>query len=458
MRLKVRSLRQVVNRDLPIEFSRERLTSYGGLEFLRRYFRLIQLHRRIRRAFRDQSIGGDYGCGRLVVLVIALLVVGGRRLKHLRYVANDPLFGRLCGLAQLPADRTVSDWLKQFTHQSLRALIGLNSELLYEELSRLNLRRMTIDLDGTVLRAGSKVRWAVRGFNPHHPKDPSYYPLLAHLAQTGHILRVKNRPGNVHDSHGAEALTRELVADLRGRFGRSTVLEFRMDAAFFQRELITLLERLGCFYAIKVPFCSWTGVRALVAAQQEWMAVAPKISAFESRLVLEKWGLDLRVVVYRKRVRHRTPKNYQLDLFSPDDGYFEYSAITTNLDLAPQALWHFAAGRGAQEKTFAELKGEFAFDVIPTNHYGANSAWQQISVLAHNLIRSFQLRSTLASPKARSRKRTYAFVLRSMKTIRFLIINRAARLARIDGRRVLRFAHNPATEVLYDRLSDRLVA
>jgi hypothetical protein len=26
------------------------------------------------------------------------------------------------------------------------------------------------------------------GFNPHHRKDPSYYPLLAHAAQTGHIV------------------------------------------------------------------------------------------------------------------------------------------------------------------------------------------------------------------------------------------------------------------------------
>ena len=32
------------------------------------------------------------------------------------------------------------------------------------------------------------------------------------------------------------------------------------------------------------------------------------------------------------------------------------------------------AGRGAQEKTFGELEGEFALDVVPTNHYGANSA------------------------------------------------------------------------------------
>jgi hypothetical protein len=80
------------------------------------------------------------------------------------------------------------------------------------------------------------------------------------------------------------------------------------------------------------------------------------------------------VVIYRKHVGHQTRKNFQLDLFSPDDGHFECSAVTTNKALAPAALWAFIAGRGAQEKTYGELKGEFAFDVVPTHHYGANSA------------------------------------------------------------------------------------
>jgi len=79
-----------------------------------------------------------------------------------------------------------------------------------------------------------------------------------------------------------------------------------------------------------------------------------------------------------------------------------------------------------------ELKGEFALDVVPTNHYGANSAWQQLSILAYNLARNFQL-DTLAEPKRRSRKRTYAYLLRSMRTLRFLVIARAGRLTRIGG-------------------------
>ena len=100
--------------DLPIEFVQQQLTSYGGLELVRRYFRVLGLHRRIRQAFSAYSLGGDYGAGRLVFLVITLFVVGARCLEHLRYLAHDPLVARLCGLARIPTDRTVAsrveDW------------------------------------------------------------------------------------------------------------------------------------------------------------------------------------------------------------------------------------------------------------------------------------------------------------------------------------------------------------
>jgi hypothetical protein len=163
------------------------------------------------------------------------------------------------------------------------------------------------------------------------------------------------------------------------------------------------------------------------------------------------------VVLYRKHVAHQARRNFQLDLFTPDDGHFEYSAVATNLALGPAALWAFACGRGAQEKTLAELKGEYALDVVPTKHYAANSAWQQLGILAHNLIRSFQL-DTLAEPKPRSRKPTYAYLLRSLRTLRFLFIARAGRLTRLGGRNVLRLTENPATEALYGQIAHRLAA
>jgi hypothetical protein len=455
MRLSVASLRRVVKGDLQIEFVRQDLTSYGGLELLRRYVRRLDLQKRLHVAC--AAAGGDYGGGRLTLLIMSLFYVGACRLEQLRYLAGDPLIARFCGLARLPTSRTVVNWLKQFTQSTLTPLVQFNQELVLDAITRLRLPRLTIDVDGTVVCTGATVAWAFRGFNPHHRKHLSYYPLLAHLAQTGHILRLKNRPGNVHDSKQAVAFLRELIDDVRARLGRRVPLEFRTDAAFFQRDVLRLLAARGCAYAIKVPYWSWLPLKQLAAERQRWLPVAPKVTGFFHDLDIPQWQLRLRVMIYRKHVQHKSPKNFQLDLFTPDDGHFEYAAVATNLALDLPALYAFICGRGAQEKTLAELKGEFALDVIPTNHYGANSAWQQLSVLAHNVARTFQL-DTGALAKPRSRKRTYAYVLRNIRTLRFLFIARVGRLTRISGRNVLRLAHNPATKQLYDQLAAALAA
>src|SRR5215467_5196760 len=395
MRLSVGTLRQVVKRDMPIAFVPQQLTSYGGLELLRRYLRTIDLPRRLQAAC--AALGGDYGGARLALLLMALPYVGARRLEHLQYLVGDPLVRRFTGLARVPTARTVSNWLRRFTQETLRPLVRLNQDLVLDTVARLKVPRLTLDVDGTVVRTGATVAWAFRGFNPHHRKDRSYYPLLAHVAQTGHILRIKNRPGNVHDSKQATAFLREMIETVRRQLGRRVPLEFRMDAAFFQPTVLRLLTARGCGYAIKVGYWSWLPLKQLAAARRHWHALAPGVTGFEHQLAIPQWNLRLRVMIYRKHVRHESPKNFQLDLFTPDDGHFEYYAVATNLPLALPALYAFIGGRGAQEKTIAELKGEFALDVVPTRHYGANCAWQQLSVLAYN-VRSEEHTSELQSP------------------------------------------------------------
>src|SRR5207249_8605442 len=100
MRLSVGTLRQVVKRDLAIEFVPQQLTSFGGLELLRRYVQRLALPARLRQAC--AALGGDYNGASLGLLILALLYAGARRLEHLQYLAGDPLVTRFCGLAQVP--------------------------------------------------------------------------------------------------------------------------------------------------------------------------------------------------------------------------------------------------------------------------------------------------------------------------------------------------------------------
>src|SRR2546429_9465634 len=104
------------------------------------------------------------------------------------------------------------------------------------------------------------------------------------------------------------------------------------------------------------------------------------MGCFELSLNVAAWEKTLRVVVYRKPVHHETKKNYQLDLFDPDDGYFEYCAVSTNLTLSAGALWDFMAGRGGAGKNISEHQRERGCGGCSAHTSGGHSGSRDISI------------------------------------------------------------------------------
>ena len=242
MRLKKSDLRHPVKSDLELRFTNKRLTSYAGLELVRRYFTELGLRAKLRRHLHGKLPSSDYGVVPMVMLMITLLIVGGRRVRHLLYLREDPLVQRTTQMKRLPVASSVGRWLAKFRVHHLGVLSRLNEELVADVIAALGLRRLTIDVDGSVVTTGLSVAWAQRGFNPHHRKRPSYYPITAYEAQSGQVLRTKNRPGNVHDGKASLSFLRDLFAQLRRSLGFGRQLEFRMDGAFFRRDVIELME------------------------------------------------------------------------------------------------------------------------------------------------------------------------------------------------------------------------
>ena len=54
----------------------------------------------------------------------------------------------------------MSNWLRRFTQETLRPLIRLNQELVLDTLARLDVPRLTLDVDRTIVRTGATVAWA----------------------------------------------------------------------------------------------------------------------------------------------------------------------------------------------------------------------------------------------------------------------------------------------------------
>ena len=226
-------LRARVNGDVQLEFTDVALTSYAGLELFGRYLRATGFNATVRHAVAGMPAWGDFGAVAMVRVLMGLLLVGGRRLRHLAFVQNDPLFQRFGEVQVVPTARTVSRWLQGFTMTTVARLQAINTAVVARVLATLGVRTWTIDVDGVVVSTGLQVERAFRGFNPHHRKVPSYYPIMAHLAETAHVLRVKNRSGHVHDGKAGLPFLRDLWAQLTTLLPHGGTVRFRMDGAFF---------------------------------------------------------------------------------------------------------------------------------------------------------------------------------------------------------------------------------
>jgi hypothetical protein len=69
------------------------------------------------------------------------------------------------------------------------------------------------------------------------------------------------------------------------------------------------------------------------------------------------------------------------------------------------------------------------FHTVPTMADAANSAWQHLVVLVHNLLTNVQI-ETGATRRSPTRKRTVLPVLQTIQTLRFVRFNRAAQIVR----------------------------
>jgi hypothetical protein len=432
MRYKKHALIARKNKILPISFVRQDMTTYSGLSLVDHYFRLYQVHSRIKQTFKSYGFKGDYHIGDILFVILIMLL---ERLQHIDFLRSDPLFKRVVRLTRIPHRTKLSTALKQFTSDSLKALTELNSVLVIEKLSELGLHEITVDLDGTVISTKGSPSWAFKGYNPIKRGANSYFPLTSHIAETGHFLSIINRPGNVHDSNRALAVIRTTLKHLS-----DFVIRFRADSAFCSPDVIDYLLKNRIGFAIKAPFWKLLNLKTAVENRQRWFKISEQWGYFWIQNPIDSIDHDHYVIILRKKMRDPN-KPCQLKLFSPNNGFYEYSAVVTDTkQWDPEELLQFVSGRSAQENSISELKSSFAFDHIPTNHLATS--------MQHNM--------GLAKNRTKNKKKTRAFKTMEWKTIRFLLINRAGRISWEKGVKVLQMTKSKKTKELYERISESL--
>jgi len=451
MRYNKRSLIARRNKILPVRFIRQDMTTYAGLTLIDHYLKLCRINFRLKQTLKSYGFKGDYGIGDILYILLIMILIGAERIQHIDYLKNDPLFCRVVRLTRIPHRTKLSTALKQFTSASLKALAELNSELVTEKLTELGLNELTIDLDGTVISTKGHPSWAFKGYNPIKIGARSYFPLTAHVGETGHFLSILNRPGNVHDSNRALVVIQAIRRQLS-----DFTLRFRADSAFCVPEVINYLLKNRVGFAIKAPFWKLLNLKTAAQERKKWFRINKTWGYFWIKEPIDSIDHEHYVIILRKK-RRNFERPYQLPLFSPNNGVYEYSAVVTdNKNWDPKQLRLFVSGRSAQENSISELKTGFAFDHIPTNTYQANSAYMQMSQMAYNLSISMQHSMGMSSGRDSKGKSTRTFKNIKWRTFRFLILNRTGRIAWHKGKKVIELTKNKKTEILYSKIAATL--
>ncbi len=418
-----------------LRFEDQQLTSFAGLVIFQRLFEHLELKRRIRKCFRHLKVSPIFGHSSIVLLLIVHMLLGYRELRHLRFYRDDPLVHRLLGLKRLPDVATISRTLSTIDGQSVERLQHLVSTLVLERIAKLALQRITLDFDGSVIGTGRYAEGTAVGFNRKKKGQRSYYPLFCTVAQTGQVLDILHRSGNVHDSNGAQAFILHCIEQVQTALPNG-IIEVRMDSAFFSDDIVTALDAAGIEYTISVPFERFAELKAKIEKRRIWRRFNERCDFFEIDWKPKSWKQHYRFIFVRKLSKIQYKQPVQLDLFIPYEYGHEFKVVLTNKDLTPAKVVAFHNGRGSQEGIFAELKSQNQMAYVPTRTWRGNQIYLLCAVMAHNLTRELQM-VTRTPTRTTLQKRPALWDFEQIGTLRHRIIQRAGRLIRPKGKLTL---------------------
>jgi len=423
-----------------LRFEDQALTSFAGLVIFQKFFASINLKSRLRRCWEPLSSGKVFHPATVFLQLIVHLLLGFRELQDGRYYRDDPLVQRLLGLRRLPDVATVSRVLKHATAQSVEALRRFLRERVLDGLRRIQPARVTLDFDGSVLSTRRRAEGTAVGFNKKKKGARSYYPLFCTIAQTGQVLDFLYRPGNVHDSHGAEAFLLACLQAVRAVLPH-VVIEVRMDSAFFSDAIVGTLARQGVEFTISVPFERFVELKRMIEQRRRWRRVDAETHCFEAAWKPQCWDRRFRFVFIRTRARKQQKGPIQLDLFEPYEYGYEFKVIVTNKTVRAKRVAAFHEGRGSQEGVFAELKAHCHLDYVPVRTFYGNQIYLLAGLFAYNLTRELQMQTTRPA-RGTTAKRTCLWVFEKVDTLRKTLLQRAGRLTRPQGTLTLTLSAN----------------
>lgn len=336
---------------------------------------------------------------------------GGVRLEDIELRRNDEAFLDGLGAERIPDPSTSGDFTRRFDEHSILDLmdaIDATRTRVWKKQPRGFLAHAFIDIDGTIAQTYGESKG---GMSLSYKGIWGYAPLIVSLANTGEVLSIVNRPGNVASHQGCVPWINRAIELVDPHAGQITLrgdtdftlsgeldrwdeqgvkFIFGMDAhpkvvglaEALPPEAWQPLERLPRYEIATAPRSKRPRVKEEIVrfkGYQNKVLVGESIAEIDYRPC--KCAQNYRLVIVRKNI---SVQQGEAVLFE-DIRYFFYITNHSAEDYDRAQIMSLANGRCNQENVIEQLKNGVNAMRMPVDELMSNWAYMVMTSLAWNL-------------------------------------------------------------------------
>ncbi len=421
-------LQRLRRANLEVVFDNDTTTAFGNFASIETFKRAIGFSEMIDQHFSYQKHwNSTYSSHQLLDYLTDSCILGLSRFDHMEALRSDPGYKKVKDVSEVPSEGRYRDLLSHLEGSHLKELLEINQDIIRLKSQWEGPREVWLDYDDTVITLFGNQTDGEVGYNPRYRGRPSYKAKLCFISGTDELLNLKLYGGKTH-SNGQFL---EFHEDCERLLPHNYVLKgIRVDKGFFDEENIECFENRCLLYVIKLSMRERLRRQILALPEDSWQDLDDCFSVAEMEYLPTGWKFPRRVAVIREKVVKDTGQMYL-----PENSFYKYQAIMTNMEESPEEVWHFYNKRGNCENRIDEIKDGFGVEENSQHEMLRNRAFAMVKVIAYNLVNWFK-RVTLPGSNY------------EVQTIRRVVLNVAGNIVGNGWYRRIRLAANPRLEHL----------
>lgn len=372
--------------ELAHEFTSRKVSPWGGIKFFHKTYLKTGIQsflKGLNLPFPNSNRG--YDPVDLIEGFMTSVVLGSRRLEHSGMLRSDEVIKEIFGWEKgMASASTFSRFFRKFS-------IERNDEVFPEVMKywfeQIHLKKMTVDIDSSVITRYGNQEEAKKGYNPHKQGRLSHHPLFAFCDDLKMVINAWMRSGDSHSSSSIGSFLEELFYIVpTERIGL-----IRADSGFYSKDIFKQLEDKHVGYIVRAKMTSRLTEQILRIKNWHGNNEVTKGACYaEIDYKAQGWKKARRVIVVR------TVKSEQEDaqgyLYDEDANLakYEYKAFATNTASSSVQIHSLYNRRADCENRIKELKYDYSIDGFSLQKFGAMEAAFRIIMMAYNIMALFR--------------------------------------------------------------------